>query len=99
MCRAHLPPGPIWRQDFLRKALARFGLRIETGPRRKTCRPNLKTRSRPMATICPFHNGAESKTAGSPTRSTDLETELTAIIAAAELAFDRVSRARQEIAA
>jgi hypothetical protein len=52
-----------------------------------------------MATICPFRYATESKTALPPNRSTDIEMELAAIIAAAELAFDQVSRARQDIAA
>ena len=52
-----------------------------------------------MTTICPFQRVIKEKNAVSPNHSTDREMELAAIIAAAELAFDQVSRARQDLAA
>ena len=52
-----------------------------------------------MATICSFQRVINNEIAVSPHHSTDREMELAAIIAAAELAFDQVFRARQAIAA
>ena len=52
-----------------------------------------------MATICPFHRVTKNTPTALPARVTDLEVELAAILAAAELAFDRVCRGRQDIAA
>ena len=52
-----------------------------------------------MATTCPFQRVGKNKPAVLPNRLTDREIELAAIIAAAELAFDKVFRARQDIAA
>ena len=52
-----------------------------------------------MATICPFQRITKNKNAVPSNHSTDREMELAAIIAAAELAFDRVFRAHQDLAA
>jgi hypothetical protein len=52
-----------------------------------------------MATICSFQRVISKETVVSPHLSTDREMELVAIIAAAELAFDQMFRARQDIAA
>jgi hypothetical protein len=52
-----------------------------------------------MATICLFQHVTKNKTANLPAQVIDRDIELTAIIAAAELAFDKVYSAREGVAA
>lgn len=52
-----------------------------------------------MATICPLHRATRNTTAMPAAPATDREVELAAIFAAAELAFDQLYGARDELAA
>ena len=52
-----------------------------------------------MVTVCPFNRAPKNKINSSPVPMTDRELEFVAIIASAELAFDRVYCARKDMAA
>ena len=54
-----------------------------------------------MGTVCPFNRAAKTmtNTLSAPSPMTDRELEFVAIIASAELAFDRVYCARKDMAA
>ena len=52
-----------------------------------------------MATICPFNRAGKNKTARLPVAANDRELELLAILTVAEMAFDQVYCAREDMAA
>jgi hypothetical protein len=52
-----------------------------------------------MATICQFRHQISNEPASSAIPVTDREVELTAILAVAQVAYDKVYRAQQDLAA